>query len=188
MRAIVTKEEREGKERRNKTIIGIILVGIMIFSTAGFAFNSLRGNGEEAEKINYNGLEFALKEDGLWHFNIQEQEFATEYNPIDTENISIPVYANLQNYLGKPLYFSFNSRNEGINEITRNIGRYVERTQKVCITECEEDLPVKNCTDNIIIIEKRNETLINQEENCIYILSDDVVKAGDAFVFKLLGI
>lgn len=187
MRKIITREERERRERKNRTIIGIILVGIMILSTAGYAFYNIKG--EVIEKIEYKEIEFVLKEDGLWHFEISGQEFSTLNNPKQTEDVFISGNFNLQNYAGKPLYFSYDSENNGINEIVRNIGRYTGRIQLACIDECEEDLPMKNCTDNIIIVREENETLIKQEENCIYILGkqNDIIKASDAFVFRLFG-
>ena len=189
MRDIVTRETREGKERRNKTIIGIILVGIMVLSTAGYALYQT-GREEETRQMIYEDTEFSLQNDGLWHFDVRGYEFATLYNPEQTENISGIIYTDLDDYTGETLYFSHDSEQEGINEIGRSFFGLVERIQKVCLEECEEDLPVKNCTDKIIIIRTVGENLIRQEDNCIYILSDEgeVLRTSDAFVFKILGL
>jgi hypothetical protein len=190
MRKIMTREERKGKETRNKVIVSLILVGLLVLSTAGYAFYQT-GKGK-VKKLDYRGVKFVLDEDSLWHFSISGQEFSTTYNPKQTENISGFLSLNLQNYVGKPLYFSYNSNRQGIEEITKNIARFVLRVQFACLDGCQEDLPVKNCTDtdNIIVTKNINETLIKQENNCVYILAreDDAVRAADAFIFKILGI
>jgi len=188
MKGIETREEKEKKESRNKLVIGIILVGIMVLSTAGYAFfSNEKSNPKEA--INYNGIEFSRGDDGLWHATIQGYDFSFSYNPKEAENITSYISASINSYTNKPLYFSYDSDNMGTNEITRNIGNFVERVQYVCMDNCSENLPIKNCSDNIIIIKEANETLIKQEENCIYILAkqDDVLRASDKFIFKILG-
>ena len=187
MQKIMTTEEKEQKEARSKLIIGIILVGIMVLSSAGYAF--YHSGGTEG-KIKFNGIEFLLGEDKLWHFQISGQEFSTASNPQETENVSIDMNITLQNYAGKDLYFSDDSDMQGAGEISRNIGGYVPRMQQACLEACEEDLPLKNCTDNVIAIMRVNETLIKQEDNCIYILAkdEDIMRASDAFVFRLLGV
>ena len=73
MRKILTKEKKEKKESRNKLIIGLVLVAIMVISTAGFAFFS--APQEKVSKINYNSIDFILGENNLWQFNIQNFEF-----------------------------------------------------------------------------------------------------------------
>ncbi len=192
MQKIIKIEERGKKDMRNKTIIGLIMVGIMIMSVAGYAFfqNGKGGGGES--KMEYNGTKFQVKEDGLWHFQVNGEDFSTLNNPKDTENITSPasINLNLQDYNGKPLYFSYDSDIQGIGEIARNLERYALRLQKVCIDACEEDLPVKNCSDNIIIIKQGNDTSIRKEDNCVYITAkgEDIAKAGDVFVFKITGI
>ena len=188
MKKILSKEEVEKKEKRNKTILGVILVGIMVLSTAGYAFYKT-GGGEE-KNLEYNGLSFILQDDGFWHFIINSYEFATVYNPKDTENISSVLSLSIQNYSGKVLYFSNGSDLQAANEIAKNIGRFTERVQRACLEECEEDLPVKNCSDNIILMEEVNETLIKQEGNCVYVMAkgEDMIRVADGFIFEVLGI
>jgi len=185
----MTKEEIEKKQNRSKFILGIVLVGLMLFSTAGYAF--FQSSKTDSKKISYGGIKFIFGEDGYWHFSINNNDYATQYNPKEVENISSSIFAGLTAYSGKNLYFSADSNRESIDEINRNIGRFSERVQLACVDECEEDLPVKNCTENIIIIQETNSTsLIKQEDNCIYILSSiqDSVKASDKFIFDLLRI
>lgn len=190
MRKIETREEREKRNSRNKLIVGLILVVLMVLSTAGYAFFS-RGNVATVKKIEYNGVRFSLLEDGRWHGIIQNQEYATIFNPKEAENVTGNVAPGVEKYSGKPLYFSYDSDRESTDEISRNLGRFTERVQYVCIDECEEDWPVKKCaSDNVIIIKDSNTTIIRQEEKCVYIFAprDDLVRASDAFIFKTAGL
>lgn len=185
----MTQDLKEKKDTRNKIIIGIILVGLMILSTAGYAFYNT--DSESVKKIKYYDTEFVLGEDGLWHSTIQGYGFSTQYNPTEVENISINLNLNLDSYTNKPVYFSFESNPKGIDEIIRNLGTFVERSQLSCLDgeKCEGDLPVKNCTDNVIII-KEGTNKITQEDNCVYIFGNysEITKASDAFIFRILGI
>lgn len=185
MQKIISKEEKDSKQRRNSMIIGIILIAIMVFSTAGYAF--FGRENKNTNKISYNNIKFFLLDDGLWHFNLNNEEYATEHNPKETENISFSLTLNKYSYENKPLYFSYDSERQGIDEISRNIGRFAERIQYACMENCTEDYPIKNCSSNIIIIKERNESLIKQEDNCVYIFSNDL-KAEDAFIFKILEV
>lgn len=188
MQKIISREEKARKEKRNQAILGIILVGIMVLSTAGYALFSKEK--KDVKKLEYKGLNFVLQEDNLWHTNIQNYDFATTYNPEETENITGFLTLNIQSYVGKPLYFSYDSERIGIVEIARNLERFAERINSACLDDCKENYPVKNCSENIIIIKDLNETLIRQEDNCVYIFAkgEDVTRASDAFVFKILGL
>ena len=194
MRKILKVEHRKKKETRNKTIIGLLLVFLMVFSVGGYAFFS--GSGENQEKIKYNEVDFILEDNGFWRFNIQNIEFLTQYNPEETENISTPIFLTINNYNGKVLFFSEKSPTSAKQEIGRNLQNLVLRMQDVCFdreeTECEdENLPIKNCSqDNIIIIKESKDIELVQEEKCIFISApyQEQIKAADAFLFKILGI
>jgi len=57
--------------------------------------------------------------------------------------------------------------------------------------ECEDNLPIKNCVDdNIIIIQEAENISITQEDRCVYIASPyrDQAKAADAFLFRIFGL
>ena len=187
MQKLMTREERAKKEKRNSMIIGIILIAVMVFSTAGYAlFSGERANNKN-KKIEYNKIVFSLLDDGLWHFNLNGEEFSALHNPKETENISFSITLNKYSYQNKPLYFSYDSERNSVSEIARNIERFAERMQYACMDNCTEDYPIKDCKDNVIIIKEANESLIKQEDNCVYIYSDDL-RAEDAFIFRILGI
>lgn len=188
MRKILTQGEKEKKETRNKLIIGIILVAIMVLSTAGYSF--LSGSEEKRTEITYNNLKFVLNENGLWQFQTQNLDFLTSFNPQETENISVPVFKTISDFYGKPLFFV--GGGQAKQEIARNLGNFPSRMQEACIDEknCKGELPIKNCSDNIIVIEEKEEIKISQEENCIFIFSpyDEQIRAADAFIFRVLGV
>ncbi len=193
MRKIITKEEIEKKETRNKTIVGVVLVLIMITSTLAYSFFS--GDPEvKREKINYNGIEFIEQENGLWKFELQGTEFNTQYTPQETQNITSIIFRGPGDYRGKTLFFI--GEGPGRREIEVNmIGKMVPRAQDGCIIEyeeeCKDNTPIKECSsDNLVIIEESNETKLIQDENCIFIKSpyQEQARVADAFLFKVLGI
>ncbi len=191
MKKIMTKEEKEKKSARNKMIIGIVLVLVMILGTFGYAFFFRSGEEERTKKTNYNGIEFVLIGDGLWFFEIQGIEFLTSFNPEDTENISVPIFKTANDYIGKPVFFI--GQGQARQEIERNFWNFKLRMQDGCIEGqegCEEDAPIKTCKDNVIIIKNSEEIRIEEEDNCVFISApyDEQTRAGDAFLFKILGV
>ena len=187
IKKIMSQEEKAKRDKIRSMVIGIALTAILLFSTAGYAFFS--GNTEKQQKIEYKGIKFVLGNDNLWHTTIQDYEFALSFNPKETENISGFLSLNIQNYISQPLYFTYDSNKQAINEISSNIERFTSRIQYVCLDNCTEDFPIKNCSSNIISIKQENETLIKQEDSCVFIhYKDNAVRAADAFIFKILGI
>ena len=191
MRKIILVEEKKKKESRNKLIIGLVLVAIMVLSTAGYSFFSV--SKEETKKIEYNGAEFILNDAGMWQFKIQNFDFSTQYNPEETENISVIALATINNYIGKPLFFS-GEETAAKQEVARNLLNFASRMQDVCIEEdkdCDKTLPIKNCSqDNIIIFQEEKFIDIGEEENCIFISApyDEQIRTADSFLFKILGV
>lgn len=192
MRKIITQEERDRKTRKNQIIVGLMLIGLMIFSTLGFAFsNNITTNN--SQKVKYNSIEFT-QESGYWTFYLDDLQFATLYNPEEIKYISFNSFSKIQDYTGKPLYF-VGEDGEHFSEIERNLAnRFVSRINEACINnkECKGDFPVKDCSiDNIIIFkEAEDKEEIYQEDKCIFIISkgDNQGKYADAFLFKILGI
>ncbi len=193
MRKILSQEEKDKKTKRNQLIIGMILIGLMLLSTAGYAFI----NDEEttSEKIEYHGIEFQKDNSGYWNFNMQGQNFMTFYNPQETESINFFSQSSLQNYADKPLYFE-SEFIEPNTEISRNLNSFVLRFNKACLSNnCSDNSPVKNCSlDNVIIIKDLDENNklenIYQQENCVFITAsaENQTRYADIFLFRILGI
>ncbi len=190
MRKIISKYEEDKKRKRRGIIVGIILIGIMIFSTLGYSF--LGGEKNDSKKLNYNGFEFE-EQNGFWATNIENILFIFKYNPMQIEEINSSL-KNVNNYYNKPLYIY--SEDEGAElEIYRNLfyeNKIVQRMQSACLEGniCDEDLPIKSCEDNFIIITENNISKINQEGNCVFIegKKENLTKITDEFLFKIIGI
>jgi len=181
MRKIISKEDKEKKDKKNQLIIGSILMFILIFGTIGYAFNRDSNNGNN-QNIEYNGIEF-IKNNGKWYFELNKV-YSTTYNPEEI-NISFNIEKKLNDYKNKPLYL-VGGNDEARYELLSNLNGIYSRYQDACLEDCEEDFPIKNCSDNIIIFQK-GDNKIYQEDNCVFIQGDEI-KSADAFLFKILDI
>ena len=182
MRKIISKHNSEKKARKNKMILGLVLVFIMFFSVAEYAlFGQDPGESaipETTNTANYNGFEFS-EQNGYWILNIEENSFIFSYNPNEISRINSPVNP-LENYKGKILYIVSNNSDAGA-EIRANLAQFVNG-----ILETEKE----NCEQNTVIIKESAENKITQKENCFYIegKNEDLAKSTDEFLFKLLKI
>lgn len=191
MKRILTREEKDKKVRRNQLIIGLILILVMVFGTVGYAFNGKES--ENTNKLEYNGITFLKDSSDYWSFKVQGQEFITKYNPKEVENINFISSLSINDYLNKPLYLVGNP--SALSEIGRNLNSFILRMQNACIPEqeCEEGLPMKNCSvDNILVVKEPEDEdeSISIEENCVFITAaiENQTRYADAFLFKILGI
>lgn len=186
MKRLVSKSERDRRAKRNQIIVGIALVFLMVLSVLGFALQGGTGNQEE-DKIVYNGLEFRYI-DGFWRIG----NFAFKYNPEQVPEIGFGL-KGFTFYQRLPVYI-YSENNGAEIEIRMNLELIAERVQRACIDEqgieCSEELPVKTCEDNFIIIKEGNVSSIRQENNCVYIegSEQELLKLVDQFLFKILGI
>ena len=191
MNRIITKTDEQKKQRKNQLIIGIILILVMIVSTFGIVVNSF-GDKKNSNKINYNGYEF-VNQNGVWVLNAQNISFIFKYNPLELENFSInsTQVNKLDSYSGKPLYI-YSEDSLATSEIYRNIQPFALRIQSACLDEknCPEDLPIKTCNDNFIIIKTSNTSQITQQDNCVFIEGngEDLIKTSDLFIYKIFNI
>ncbi len=192
MRKIITQREKDRIRRRNQIIVGSILIFIMFFSALGYSFQG-KSSSSEGE-ISYNGYKF-VKNGNYWFTTIGDTGFAFSYNPIETQNVLFSAeMPSLDNYYWNPLYI-FSDSKEAEIEIYSNLGQFVQRVQQACLESFSNDercknLPVKNCENNFIIMRHSNATKIERDKNCIFIYSDEenLTKATDAFLFKVLGV
>jgi|APSaa5957512622_1039677.scaffolds.fasta_scaffold00920_8 hypothetical protein len=191
MKKIMSKYKRKKSERQKQIIVSVILIGILLVSTVGFAFQGTDNSEENNQNtIKYNGYDF-IEQSGYWLTEIQDVSFIFQYNPEQIQNTNSFINL-LDNYYDKPLYIhSQNSLAE--SEIYSNLGQLVVRVQRACLedTECDyEDVPIKTCEDNFIIIEEAEENNIIQDGNCVYIQGSEqeLIKLADEFLFKILGI
>jgi len=170
--------------------IGLVLILIMFFSLLGYSFNRTEEGSEG--KIIYNGIEF-LKEQGLWKAKIENLLFSFQYNPNEVNKIN-SILNPIENYYDKPLYIYSESSDAG-TEIYRNLfyhNQIIERMQYACLEEekCEENYPVKDCTNNFIIIKEGENTEVRQQDNCVFIegKEEELIKLTDSFLFRIIGV
>jgi hypothetical protein len=189
MRSIESKKEEERRKKKNQVIIGGIMIFIMLGSTFAVIVDSLSKDNATSEKVTYNGYEF-IGANGFWGTTMGNYDFLFRYNPTQVEKIETEV-VYLNSYSEKVLYFS--SENEAASvEIYRNLGNVVQRFQVACIEEkgCPEDWPVRDCSNNFIIIKEANESRIYQNENCAFIEGprENLTQITDEFLFWITGI
>jgi len=190
MRKLEPKQNEESKRKRNQVILGLLLIFIMLFSVLGYGFSGRENKNDSGQKVKYNGYEFASRQ-GSWVLTIKETELIFSYNPTEVEKSNSNI-KRLDNYYNKPLYISSEHDMAGA-EIYNAIYRFVQRVQPACLEgeTCESDeLPVKTCEDNFIIIKKADDSNITQQNNCVFIqgTEEELLKVSDEFLFKMFGI
>ena len=195
MRKIISKEKYEKKRKRNQLIVGGMLIFIMLFGILGYGFQ-----GADEEKNNdfeYNGFKF-IEQNVFWKLNIGNYNFIFKHTPLETENLSIQADVKpLNNYYGYPLYI-YSENKEVETEIYQNLYQVVQRVQFACPDKnetdfeptCEESLPIKDCSNNLIIIREDENVLLRQQNNCVFIQGprEDLIKVSEEFLFKILGV
>jgi hypothetical protein len=188
MKNIESKKDIEKRQRKNQWIIGGILVVIMLGSTFGYAFYQL-GNKTDVNKVVYNGYTF-LDESGLWTTTVGSSQFTFQYNPTQVQRIQTKVNY-LNSYTGVPLYISSEDYASEA-EIYSGLGKIVQRFQGACLNEtnCQQDWPIKDCSNNFIIIKITNESKIYQDQNCVFIegSQENITRTTDEFLFWITGI
>lgn len=182
MREIGSEEQIKKKSRRNAVIISIFMLGIMVISSAGYAFitgvENNQDSGENNEKIQRVG--------DYWIFDFQGQTIRLSNAPEDVKNISVSLSSqiNIEKYKAKPLYIA--SENNGVAyEIASSLGNFAPRAQYACYGNCTKDLPSKDCYDNLIVWRESELNRVYQENSCVFIDGD--LKAADAFLYKMFG-
>ena len=192
MRKIISKKDEKRKNRRNQLIIGAFLVLVMGLSTIGYSINSKRETGDVSDKLVYNNLQFT-KISGLWNVKTDSLTLYFTYSPNEVNKTSSTLNS-LNTYSNKPLYISSENSNT-VTEIYRNLvyaNQIALRMQEACLENetCEGDFPKKTCSDNFIIIQESNESMIKQDKNCVFIYGkkEELVKLTDSFLYKITGI
>ncbi|VVB79755.1 Uncharacterised protein [uncultured archaeon] len=193
MRNIETEAQVKKKQRRNQWIIGIVLIVVMLGSSFAIVVDSF--GKQKSQKIVFNGVEFQ-QSNGLWFSQSGGFNLVSFYNPLQTENTSAEV-KDITNYQNKPLYLYSESREAEV-EIYRNLdpqsNNIVERIQQACPKDenCSSEIPVKDCSNNFIIIRysSTSQSTLTQNQSCVLINStpEKILEITDEYLFKLFGI
>ena len=194
MRKIRTKEDHKKSQKKNQIIIGVILIVVMFGSVFGIIVNSFDNSNNTQTSVKYNGHTFDYS-NGLWNTKVDSSyTFSIMNKPDELSNLT---YINntlhgLNSYVGQPLYIASGNNYDSAAEIFRNLNPVVERFQNACLANetCEGNYPVKDCTNNLIIVKESDLPRIYQDQNCVYIEgnSGDLGKLTDSFLLKIAGI
>lgn len=164
----------------------------MLFSVFGVMVNSF-GSEEEQEKIIYKGQEF-IQKNSVYELKIGDSEFYFTENPnnINDANYDVNLTKKMPDYVAKPLYLD-TAEYEVTREIYQNMEGYPLRIQNACYDKDDcpsEDFPIKDCTENMIIIRQSNENKIYQKDSCVFIegTKEELIKITDFFILKTIGL
>ena len=188
MRRIHSSEDKLRKQKRSQLIMGLVLVGLMVLSTLGYAFSG--GNDSEEildGRVEYNGV----------YFNNYGSTWASEENPQtilanNPNNVSQDFFKvrEVSYYTNKPLYIQYNDSLSSFF-LYENFNPFILRMQRACFdSPCGEGLPVKNCSSNIIIVEISEQEEVFQQEGCVFIKgsSEKISQLVDSFVLEVFGL
>jgi hypothetical protein len=190
MRKIISKEEEEKREKRNRRFVGFLLLGIMVLSVFGIVVDSIGKTDSSSSAIVYNGVEFSNQAE-RWFFSYDGLDFSIINSPQNLTNITSNELNNFYSYSDKPLYI-YSKDSTVIYNLASNMEKVAYRLQYACLSkeECLGDYPLKTCEDNFIILQEGNEPSIIQDQNCVRITGpkDQLQKLTDTFLLKILGI
>jgi len=194
IRKIQSREELEKKRERNNKIMVIVLGLILLLSTAGYFVSDYTGSKNPT--VTYKNIKFEQSEYGYWVFQINNHDYGTRFMPEETVNVSIIAEKALGEYSGKVLYFaspgSKDYSEQAKTEIMNNLYGIVSKENFACLDEsCLEDYPIKNCSENNLILFQRSETnRVSSQDKCIIIEYQDgqADLVADAFIFRILGL
>ena len=195
MKKLSTKAEQKKREKRNNLIIGIVMIFVLTLSVLGIVVNSFnsKGEGEQGGIDSYKGITF-VDQGVYWNASIGGYSFLFATNPANLSNSNFKEtgnFSDIRSYFGKPLYISSDVPYLE-SMIKYNFGKFAQRIQSACYKEegCPENVPIKTCADNLIIVEESNSSEISQIDNCVFIrgASEDLPFLVDKYTLKVLGV
>ncbi len=174
MRKIETEQIREKRSQTTKLFLGLVLIALLLFSTAGYAFYGVSNSNAEPEQ-DYNGLYWTIT-----------KSYSTLYlltEPVKLDTSGVTLVGNAMDYNGQPLFID--SLDPAINEhLALNLQSYFNSIQEACYGSCERDIPEKDCTQPIIIYKDSTDRIIRQEQQCFFIDGDQ--EAVDSFLMAFV--
>ena len=203
MRKIKSMADIERIRRRNNIILGVVMIALLVGSTAGYSLMS--ADSEDENVVEERGFKF-VRDSGMWRLGLDSSKddpagpegefFSFQYLPSEVDDVDVNVSVEFGDYSGQPLYFV--NPSEGAGEVLNVLGKYLLRYQEACLDSgneenstnesvCGGDLPFKDCGSNLIIFESGNETRVYGEGNCVFI-EGDFIRGVDAFLYKILGV
>jgi len=187
LRKIKSEKEIQVRNKRLQFVVGVVLIGLLVLASMGyFASERFRGDSETAQatRIQYGGKTY-FRQNDLFILQIENRSFYFFNLPNESRGIYLN-QSSFEDYSGKPLYIVNPQR--GLDLILMNLEFVYSRWQTVCLEEsCEKNLPLKDCSENLIVFVEDENTKVERRENCIFIYGN-FEKGVDAFSYSLLGI
>lgn len=181
MHTIPSIVEKKQDKQRNIRIFCIVLLALMIFSTAGYAFFSNPNAGISGQQSD-NGLrQYGDK----WLIGSDDKPIIISFSPEDVSNTTVYDVATLNNYVSEPLFID-STDSLATSEIAGAFQYYSSRIQEGCYLQCERDIPEKNCTENMIIFKDSDLNIVRQQDRCVFIEGN--IGTIDAYLYRLFGI
>lgn len=181
IRRLESEETREKKRKRNTLFLSIIMIGILLLSTAGYF--SLKDNSSSTGNKNIQQI------GDSWVLSYGDQQIRFSSSPEIAKNISVLTSKTLGDYYRKTVYVASDSE-PSFYEIYSTLGLYTDRMQEVCYGKCDKNLPEKVCNENeTMIIVNTNSTGIGkvyEADNCLFI--EGGIAPVDAFLYKIFGV
>ena len=173
MRKLETAEEKAARQKKNTLIISIFMLGIMVLSTLGYAFMTWE-QGSNGSSSNSNAQ---LQDvNGRWVKTIQNQPFSFTMPEQSTSNVTKDIFLTLANYAQKPLYIDAGNNSAVVYEISSTLGLFASKTSQACNGPCEENLPEKNCsTDLLVVYNQSDQNSVYQKENCVALFQNQKI-------------
>ncbi len=186
MKKIISQEEKDKKQKRNKIILSIFLVALIAFSSLGYAIMS-RTQDTTVQRAEYAGLDF-VQNNGYWTTVIGQKQLFFNKLPEDVLNITIQGEYSAADYFNEPVYIV----NANVATVTLSdfLSSVALRVQDACLEEQEcltLDLPIKTCEDKVFVFKNSNETKVYKQQNCVFI-EGNFFDGVDRLVYKIYGI
>lgn len=207
MRPLETKAQKEARETRNKTLIGLFIVIIMVLSAVGYVMWGRESPEEQNSGAKtYNNHTFAQIEQGwLTETSVSGEtiQIVTSYFPDELENTTLDSRPFLSDFMGKKIYVIANSIDErhAATDFAYSLQNIVEKMQLACSPEeenetfcLENNLPIRSCGNaddsTAVIFIDENATASGFSDGCLTISGkgSDLTKAADKAIFAIFKI
>ena len=182
MRPLQTASALEAQEKKRNKIGGIIIIGLLLLGTVGFAIS---GTGIGKPKEQEEGLQY----DGqYWTYFISgnpRYKFTYGLNDIDFTNLQTS--KTLVDITSRNLFIASNDVSS-LQELALNLGNHAARVSEACYGPCSRDIPELTCEADgmFVVVRPSNTPSITEEDNCVFINGD--LKQVDAFLYEILGL
>ena len=194
MKKIVSKTQLKKSQQRKQLFAGLLLVGLMIFSTIAYSFMSRDNEETSSNAFYYQGLGF-VEQNGYYFANNGQFQITLLNDP---RLNNVPLEINLNTSLAKiydfPLYLDsedYLSSSLIVQNLGPEVNGIAQRVQFACMDEddCKEEYPIKSCSENLFIIRYSNDSKIETFEGCTFIFGSEseITKVVDKMILTLFG-